>query len=123
MPAFIKTKDDFLCFEEDNAHPNFVTKNIIISEIKFLNEKKNFKDIKKIIIVIDHADPGYDWIFNHQIKGLITKYGGANSHMAIRSAELNLPAAIGVGEKIYNNLRHNDKIKKKKKNGLISFIN
>jgi choline kinase/phosphohistidine swiveling domain-containing protein len=123
LPAFIKTKDDFLCFEEDNAHPNFVTKNIIISEIKFLNEKKNFKDIKKSIIVIDHADPGYDWIFNHQIKGLITKYGGANSHMAIRSAELNLPAAIGVGEKLYNNLRHNDKIKLDCKNGLISFIN
>ena len=25
-------------------------------------------------------------------------YGGANSHMAIRAAEFNLPAAIGVGD-------------------------
>jgi phosphoenolpyruvate-protein kinase (PTS system EI component) len=33
--------------------------------------------------------------------GLITKYGGANSHMAIRAAELSLPAAIGIGDKLY----------------------
>ena len=32
------------------------------------------------IICIDNADPGYDWIFTKGIKGLITKYGGANSH-------------------------------------------
>jgi phosphoenolpyruvate-protein kinase (PTS system EI component) len=25
-------------------------------------------------------------------------FGGANSHMAIRASELNLPAAIGVGK-------------------------
>jgi len=29
-------------------------------------------------------------------------YGGANSHMAIRAAEFSLPAAIGVGEQLYN---------------------
>ena len=34
---------------------------------------------------------------------LITKYGGANSHMAIRCSELNIPAAIGVGEKNFTN--------------------
>lgn len=31
-------------------------------------------------------------------------YGGANSHMAIRAAEFGLPAAIGVGEGIYERL-------------------
>ena len=28
----------------------------------------------------------------------MTQYGGANSHMAIRCAELGLPAVIGAGE-------------------------
>ena len=29
-------------------------------------------------------------------------YGGANSHMAIRCAEFNIPAAIGCGTLIYD---------------------
>ena len=28
--------------------------------------------------MIENADPGYDYIFNYSIKGLITKYGGSN---------------------------------------------
>ena len=56
------------------------------------------------IVFIENADPGFDWIFSHNIKGLITKYGGAASHMAIRCAEFDLPAAIGCSDKIFNNL-------------------
>mgnify|MGYP000692909025 CR=1 FL=1 len=51
------------------------------------------------------ADPGFDWIFLHPITGLITKYGGAASHMTIRCAEFGLPAAIGCGEEWYNRLK------------------
>jgi len=43
-------------------------------------------------------------IFSKKIKGLITKYGGQNSHMSIRSAELSLPASIGVGENKFNEI-------------------
>ena len=57
---------------------------------------------------IENADPGYDFLFNKKIHGLVTKYGGLNSHMAIRCAELNLPALIGVGEKNYSEIiKHN----------------
>lgn len=52
--------------------------------------------------MIPKADPGYEWIFTKGIKGFITKYGGMASHMAIRCAEFEIPAAIGCGEKIYN---------------------
>ncbi|WP_096407604.1 PEP-utilizing enzyme [Halorhodospira halochloris] len=51
--------------------------------------------------LIPQADPGYDWLFGQGIAGLITLFGGANSHMAIRAAEFGLPAAIGVGEQRY----------------------
>ena len=48
--------------------------------------------------MIKSADPGYDYLFSKKISGLITQYGGANSHMAVRCAELGIPAVIGVGE-------------------------
>lgn len=54
------------------------------------------------IVLIENADPGYDWIFAHRIAGLVTKYGGANSHMAIRCAEFGIPAAIGCGEQRFD---------------------
>jgi len=56
------------------------------------------------IVLIESADPGFDWIFSERIEGLITKYGGSNSHMAIRCAEMSLPAAIGVGEHLFEAL-------------------
>lgn len=56
------------------------------------------------VALIEGADPGYDWIFSYPIAGLATKYGGANSHMAIRCAEFGLPAAIGCGEQHFTEL-------------------
>ena len=73
---------------------------------------KSINDLGKIngkIILIENADPGCDFIFNYEILGLITKYGGANSHMAIRCAEFNLPAAIGCGEQIFDSLKNRTK--------------
>ena len=54
--------------------------------------------------MIESADPGFDWIFSHDIAGLVTHFGGANSHMAIRCAEFGLPAAIGCGERLFTKL-------------------
>ena len=34
-------------------------------------------------------------IYFFSIRGLVTKYGGANSHMAIRCLELSIPNVIG----------------------------
>ena len=59
-----------------------------------------------MIVCIPNADPGFDWLFSYKISGLITTWGGANSHMAIRAAEINLPAAVGVGEKLYEKIEN-----------------
>ena len=56
------------------------------------------------IVLIKNADPGLDYIFNYKIRGLITMYGGSNSHMAIRCLELNIPAAIGIGKIKYEDI-------------------
>ena len=70
--------------------------------VAFLGARSTVSDnLEGRIICIENADPGFDWIFTRGIAGLITKFGGSNSHMAIRCAEFGLPAAIGVGEEIF----------------------
>jgi glutamine kinase len=100
LPQLLFKEADFYCFERYASQPNFVTGKRIEAKVVTLNCIDN-GPLDGKIIVIPQADPGYDWLFNNNIAGLITKYGGANSHMAIRAAEMGLPAAIGVGEKLY----------------------
>ena len=73
------------------------------NNLKLKNLNNNIKSIlDNKIVLIENADPGYDWIFGYKISGLVTKYGGINSHMSIRCMEQNIPAAIGIGEKKFN---------------------
>jgi phosphohistidine swiveling domain-containing protein len=98
-PVMVKAKD--CCyFHMDDAFPNFITLNRATGAVRF----EDAGDLEGSILMIPSADPGYDWIFSRHIAGFITKYGGANSHMAIRAGELSLPAIIGAGEKLYSRL-------------------
>ena len=86
-----------------SASPNYVTKLIALAEIYVL-KFKNLTNLNNKIVLIENADPGYDFIFSYEI-GLITKFGGLNSHMAIRCLELNIPAIIGIGEKSFEDIK------------------
>tara|TARA_Y100001968_G_scaffold330010_1_gene380708 strand:- start:1076 stop:3448 length:2373 start_codon:yes stop_codon:yes gene_type:complete len=91
-----------------DSTPSFIGSSIISGEIQSLDEYSDCsEDLNGKIIVILNADPGYDWIFTRKIAGLITCFGGPNSHMSVRCAELNIPAAIGCGENTYNKLIQN----------------
>lgn len=83
------------------SQPNFITQKTVSAESRVLQTGYDYNEIENKIILIENADPGFDWIFSQSISGLITKYGGANSHMAIRCAEFGLPAAIGCGEQYF----------------------
>lgn len=109
LPELIFSQQDIEMFFYPSSKPNFISHNKIESEIVLLKNDNNVS-INDKIVLIENADPGFDWIFSHNIKGLVTKYGGVASHMAIRCAEFNLPAAIGCGDKIFNNLRKYNKI-------------
>ena len=67
------------------------------------NQSMKMENLKGKIILVESADPGYDWLFLYGIAGLITKYGGSNSHMSIRCSEMNIPAVIGCGEQLLEN--------------------
>jgi phosphohistidine swiveling domain-containing protein len=103
LPSLIQRDADFYCFERLTSQPNFVTANKVDAEVQILDSSQEF-EVSNKIVMIPQADPGYDWLFGHGIAGLITQFGGANSHMAIRAAEIGLPAAIGVGEKMYEKI-------------------
>jgi phosphohistidine swiveling domain-containing protein len=85
--------------------PNFITNNRVIGKVINLSNKLNYS-LENKIILIENADPGFDWIFTKKIKGFATQFGGANSHMAIRAAELNIPAVIGCGQKNFDELKN-----------------
>ena len=110
LPPLLCEETDFLCFERPAREPNFVTTDAIRADLAEPEESEDVSLDGKIVM-IPQADPGYDWLFGYDIEGLITMYGGTNSHMAIRAAEFGLPAAIGVGESLYQQLSGSETIK------------
>ena len=74
-----------------------------------LLDSSKISNLNGKIVLIENADPGYV-IFSYNIKGLVTKYGGVASHMAIRCAEFDIPAAIGCGVLKFDKLKNSKRI-------------
>ena len=110
LPDLITKTDDINFFYLDNIKGNFITDKTIHGSIKYYKNTNIINKMNNKIILIDNADPGYDFIFSYNIKGFISKYGGANSHMAIRCLELNIPAIIGIGEKNFLNIKESNSL-------------
>ena len=82
--------------------PNFIGRHAVQGPVVPLDVRvANMCELQGSIVVVRQADPGFDWLFAHGIAGLITAWGGANSHLAIRCAEFGLSAAIGCGESVF----------------------
>ncbi|MFX0545233.1 PEP/pyruvate-binding domain-containing protein [Roseovarius sp. S1116L3] len=85
--------------------PNFIGLGIASGKVHQLTANASSGvDLEGCIVCIENADPGFDWIFTKGLAGLVTRFGGANSHMAVRSAELGIPAAIGCGDQIFERI-------------------
>jgi len=98
LPPLIAKPEDVWSFEWPETQPNFITQKQVTAPVAGCG---HLEELTGTIICIPNADPGYDWLFAYPIAGLITAWGGANSHMAIRAGELGLPAVIGAGEVLY----------------------
>ncbi len=101
LPSLIREVNDPWCFEVIKDEPNFVTQKIARGRVAVIDRRDSPDDA---IVFITGADPGYDWIFTRGIRGFVTMYGGVNSHMALRSIELGIPAVIGCGEMRFRQL-------------------
>lgn len=110
LPPIIFSEKDFDIVKFYSPSPNYITRKKISSDISFIDQKNpELADISGKIVFLENGDPGYDWIFAKNPAGLITKYGGVASHMAIRCAEFGLPAAIGCGI-LFDKLKNHKKI-------------
>ena len=98
LPPLIARSEDVWGFEWPETSPNFITQKQVTAPVIGYEMRDK---LENSIICIPSADPGYDWLFAYPIAGLITAWGGANSHMAIRAGEMELPAVIGAGEMLY----------------------
>ncbi len=104
LPPLLMSTDELEAFRYPRCQPNFITRNVACGPVVELQSQHRPADLRGAVVMLPSADPGYDWIFSTGIAAFITKFGGANSHMAIRAREWNLPAAIGVGEVRYRRL-------------------
>lgn len=109
LPHLVCDVDDVRVVRVPIGKPTYISGKKVVGPTCLLGGGEQLAIDEKIVL-IEGADPGFDWIFSHKVKGLVTKYGGANSHMAIRCAEFGLPAAIGCGERIFDDLRRCDMI-------------
>ena len=107
LPSLVFNHHDFNLVQYRTARPNYITTLVVKSNLIDLDklEQENYGKVSGKVILLENADPGYDWIFSKNITGLITRFGGVASHMAIRCAEFKIPAAIGCGEVIYKELQ------------------
>lgn len=105
LPYLISAISDIYIVPLLKSRANFITTKRVQAPLHYLSDHamQSPRGVGKVVL-IERADPGYDWIFLSPIAGLITKYGGSNSHMAIRCAELDIPAAIGCGEQMFEQL-------------------
>ena len=110
LPPVLFSKKDFTVITHYFSKPNFITQKKILVDSMKLDNLHHANELMNKIVLIENADPGYDWIFSKNPSGLITKYGGVASHMSIRCAELKLPAAIGCGDILYEQLSKATKI-------------
>jgi phosphohistidine swiveling domain-containing protein len=109
LPPVVFSENDLDVVTYYDSWPSYITNKKVSGDLVFLDQD-TLADITNKVVVIESADPGYDWIFTKNPAALITKYGGPASHMAIRCAESGLPAVIGAGEKLYESLTHGSSV-------------
>jgi hypothetical protein len=100
LPPVIADPSDVTAFHLTGTEPNYITQHRVTGLVDEISARPT--DVTGKILMLPSGDPGYDWIFTEGVAGFITRFGGANSHMAIRAHQLGIPAVIGAGEVLYD---------------------
>ena len=104
LPDVLIPGSDLALVRFGEAMPTYITDSVVKARLCVLETLGVKADVVGAIVLLPNADPGYDFLFHSGAVGIITKVGGPASHMCIRSTELQMPACIGCGESLYQNL-------------------
>lgn len=103
LPPVVTSPEEVTAFHLPPFDPNYVTQEVVTAPVRTVRSDPS--ELAGKILLLPSGDPGYDWIFAEGIAGFVTRFGGANSHMAIRAHQLRVPAVIGAGDVLYNRCR------------------
>jgi glutamine kinase len=104
LPDILTRTSHLLFHVSSGEQPLFVTKACVRAPVLVADGLPDPERVRGNIVLLERADPGYDGLLALGVAGIVTAYGGANSHMAVRCTELQLPAAIGVGREQFRRL-------------------
>lgn len=101
LPAVLTKETSLTVIMEAKGTGNYfghhkITALPIVVDEKNVNKLKP-QDVKGKILILDRADPGYDFLLSMKPAGIVTRVGGPASHIALRVNELGIPACIGCG--------------------------
>ncbi len=101
MPAVLSAETDLCCVDIAARRGTYFSRALVEAAPLVVTDDNlqslTAADVKGKILVMDHADPGYDFLLLYEPAGIITRVGGPASHIAIRVNERGLPACIGSG--------------------------
>lgn len=107
LPPVLTGVDEIHAFQVPHSEPTFITtrKAQAVLRVVHAGEVVERHQVEGCVVAITNADPGFDYLFALGIRGLMTAYGGPNSHMAIRASEFSIAAVIGIGSEGFAQLR------------------
>lgn len=106
LPPVLSGPDEIHAFEIPHSEPTFITDRKALAALRIVHAGQVMQrnQVDGCVVAITNADPGFDYLFALGIRGLVTAYGGPNSHMAIRASEFSIPAVIGIGGEEFGRL-------------------
>ena len=98
-PGVVLDESDLLLVRGDPQRPTFVTASRIRgATVKIDAHSRPSACPPGAIVCAERLDPGFEWLFSQSVAGLIVRYGGPNSHIAVRCHELGIPAVLGCSQ-------------------------
>ncbi len=102
FPDVFFGSEEFLCFEERTRLGHFIGTGSLQGDVIYLAADSSERDLRGKIVVFERGEPGLDWVFDQRPKAVLTRYGGPNSHVAIRCHEAGCKGLLGLDENSFS---------------------